>query len=356
MRRRAYCVLLALLLLRPAAFGQQTQQRNRDSYSIRGKLIVPLAGMDQRIEVNLERSTMQVIQTSYTDSTGNFEFRGLPAGIYFIAVNMDGYEPVHQPVELAGAFTNGVITIFMNKPAVTIRDRPTGLDAADPDVVDVSQMRENFPKRAVQQYDKALAEKEKGRLEAAAKLLEEAVGLAPNFFHAHNNLGVVYQSLKRYPEAEREFKRSREISPKSDRPLINLGGLYIEQADNERSSRRARGRWLDQALDSLEEAVRLNPRSVMAHFLLGQANYKSDFLEEAEAAFKKAHEIDPRFSTANLMLANVYSRQHRWDDVIQLLDEYLRENPKASDRASVEQMRAAVLKNAEAASAGDHHP
>src|SRR5436190_20451750 len=111
-----------------------------------------------------------------------------------------------------------------------MRWRPTGFEAADPDIVDVSQMKENFPKKAVQNYEKALDERQKGRLESAVKLLEDAILLAPTFFHAHNNLGIVYEALKRFGDAEREFKRSHEISAKSDRPLVNLGGLYIQEA------------------------------------------------------------------------------------------------------------------------------
>jgi hypothetical protein len=47
------------------------------------------------------------------------------------------------------------------------------------------------------------------------------------------------------------------------------------------------------------------------------------------------------------MLANVYLKQQKWDEVIENLDAYLRENPKATDRANVEEMRARVAKTAQ---------
>src|SRR5439155_9970994 len=160
-----------------------------------------------------------------------------------------------------------------------------GLDAADPDVVDISQMKENLPKKAVQNYEKAIDEKQKGKLDSAVKLLEEAILIAPNFFHAHNNLGIIYQSLKRYPDAEKEYKRSHELNAKTERPLINLGSLYIEESNLKKTDEEATGKLLDHALDALEEAVKLNPRSAVGYFLLGQANYKSEFWEEAVTAF-----------------------------------------------------------------------
>jgi len=62
-------------------------------------------------------------------------------------------------------------------------------------------------------------------------------------------------------------------------------------------------------------------------------------------AFKKAHTLDARLTAAQLMLANVYMRLQRWPDVLDTLDTYLKENPKASDRSTVEEMRTRIAKN-----------
>lgn len=352
MLKTAWFVLAVFFLSSTFVFSQTPppQQRNRvDDYNIRGKVVIANQhDADQRIEVRLEKSALQMIQTTYTDSAGNFDFRNLAPGSYYVSVSLDGYEPVHQAVEIFNAFGNTSTTIFLSKPAIETRDRPFGLDAEDRDVIDVNQMKENLPKKAVQDYEKAIEEKQKGRLDSALKLLEDAVRLAPKFFHAHNNLGILYQSLKRYPDAEKEFKRSHELNVKTDRPLVNLGSLYIEQSNQEKKDEDAAGKLLDKALDALEEAVKVNPRSAMGYFLLGQANYKSSFLEEAETAFKKAYALDPHISSARLMLANVYVRQQRWQEVIENLDAYLKENPKAADRANVEQMRASIAKGMQA--------
>jgi len=353
MLTKACLLLAAFCLMSPFALSQtaQNQQRNRavEGYSIRGKVVIPNAHeLDQRIEVRLEKVALQVIQTTYTDSIGNFDFRNVPSGSYTVSLNVDGYEPVRQNVDVFGSFGNAMVTIVLNKPSFETRERPTGLDADDPDVVDISQMRDALPKKAVQDYEKAIEEKKKGKLESAVKLLEQAIQSAPNFFHAHNNLGIIYQTLKRYTDAEKEYKRSHDLNTRADRPLVNLGSLYIEESTLQKSNQSASGELLDKALDALEEAVKLNPKSAVAYFLLGQANYKSDFLEEAEAAFKRAHDLDPRMTAARLMLANIYLKQQKWDDVIDNLDAYLKENTKAADRTSVEEMRARIVKTAQA--------
>jgi len=354
MLRKAWFVLAVCCITSSFLFSQTTaNQSRRENYSIQGKIIIPNGNASSdRIEVRLERSAGQTALITFTDAAGNFDFRNLSIGTYAVVVDLEGYEPVRQSVEVINSLGASSMTIFLSKPNV-IKQRSTGLDADDPDVIDVSQMKENLPKKAVQDYEKAVEEKQKGRLESAVKLLEDAIRVAPNFFHAHNNLGSLYLSSKRYDEAETEFKRSHELSPKSERPLTNLGRLYIEEATLKKDGDEAAGKLLDQALDALEEAAKLNPRSATAYFLLGQANYRSSFFEEAEAAFKKAQFIDPNLTSARLMLANVYVKQQRWNDVLETLDSYLKDNPKAADRASVEALRARIAKDREA-SANEH--
>ena len=339
-------VWFALLsfIVSTSAQASALQRGRAEALGIRGKLMV--AGnreSDDHVEVRLEKESMQIVQTAYTDSSGSFEFRNIATGTYFISVNLDGYQPVHQQVEVMSGFGSTAITVFMTK-ASNDTAHAEGLDAEDPDIIDVSQLKENLPKKAVQDFEKALDEKKKGKLESAIKLLEDAVRLAPNFFNAHNSLGTLYQSLKRYMDAEKEFKRSSELSAKSEKPLVNLGSLYIEEADAQKDNTQSTGKMLDEAMDNLEAAVKLNPRSANAYYLLGMANYKSSFLEEAEAAFKKAHDLNPKLTRIPLLLANIHWRQGKWPDVVENIDEYLKENPKAPDRAAVEELRARVLK------------
>ncbi|MBI4474619.1 MAG: tetratricopeptide repeat protein [Acidobacteria bacterium] len=322
----------------------QAPRPRQEDYAIRGKIITGSSrDGDARIEVKLERTTMQVIQMAYTDAVGNFEFRSLGPGMYWVVVNLDGFEPVRQSVELYPNMSVGNANIFLNRLAPALRPKLTGVDAADPDVVDVSQMKENFPRKATQNFERALEEKKKGQTEKAIQLLEEAVQIAPAFYHAHNNLGVLYQSAKRYGDAEREFRRARDLNLKSAEPLTNLGSLLIEMADLRKAEDdEVRGKLLDDALDALEQAVKLNPRSPIAYYYLGAANYKSSFFEEAEAALVRALELDSHLNTIRLMLANVYLRQGKWREVVQTLDAYLQEDPKASDRAAVEETRAKI--------------
>jgi tetratricopeptide (TPR) repeat protein len=131
---------------------------------------------------------------------------------------------------------------------------------------------------------------------------------------------------------------------------VNLGSLFIQESDSRRAEGfEVVGKLLDDAMDVLDQAIEIRPRSAMAHYYLGAAYYKSGFYEEAEASLKRAHDLDSSMGAIRLMLVNVYMKQSRWQDVLTHLDAYLKENPKASDRATIEHMRATVVKGLESA-------
>jgi tetratricopeptide (TPR) repeat protein len=312
--------------------------------SIRGRIYLESSSAPpEGIEVGLERSEMQILSTTFSDSVGNFEFRNLTPGNYYIAIKLSGYEDFRQLVPYTPG-NSGPVSVFLSKEPFKVvsvhRESST---------VDVTELNRNYPKRALDEYEAAQEDLRKGNNAKAVERLETAIELAPDFYSAHNSLGVAYQKLQRYRDAEKEFNQARELNARSVDPLANLGSLYIQEAEDPKvtNTRRLRGRILDQALDVLEAAIKLNPRSGISFYLLGVANYKSAFYEEAETNLKRALDIDRRMGEAHLMLANLYMRQKKWEGVLENLDAYLAENPQAPDRAQIQEARTKVVHNLE---------
>jgi len=230
-------------------------------------------------------------------------------------------------------------------PALKIIRRPRTFEGDDPNIVDVDQMLQKFPKKAVQEYEKGIDENRKGETAKAVKRFEEAVKIAPDFYHAHNNLGVAYMKMERFKDAESHYQRARELNKKAEQPLLNLAFLYINQADAVRAEgREVYGKLLDDAMDLLDEAIKMKPNSAAAHYYLGSAYYKSDFFVEAESSLKRAVELNSSSVNARPMLINVYIKQKRWNEVLGQIDAFLKENPKSEERKTMEELREKVSK------------
>ena len=326
-------ILLVFMLAGP--------QNNQGNGVIRGQILIPSARASERILIIVQRADGPIVARIFSDSLGNYEVRNLVSGSYDVLVNVEGYEEVRLEVGVGtGPFSSVTANIPLREKEKLIAIKPDG-GAAD-DIVDITELGRKYPRKAVQDYEKALEEIRKTNSAKAAELLVSVVKLAPDFYSAHNTLGTLYQKTNRYSEAEAEYRRARELNPRAADPLVNLGSLFIDEA-NARASEgeEAVGKILDKALDILEESLKLK-RSAMAYYFLGTAYYKSKFYEESEANLKRALEMDPHMPSTRLMLANLYMKQQKWPTALEHLDAYLTENPKALDRAQIQDTRGKV--------------
>jgi Tfp pilus assembly protein PilF len=331
-------ILLVLMLAQTQA-GQGNQVNPNGS--IHGQILIPLVRAADPIKVTLQKSDGPIVQTIFSDTQGYFSFRGLTAGSYEIVASVEGFEDVRQQVGVGnGFFGNVTVSIPLRENEKIIVIKPDG-GAAD-DLVDIAELGRNYPKKAVQDYEKALEEIRKGNPGKATELLVSALKLAPDFYAAHNTLGTVYQRMSRYRDSEAEYRKARQLSPRLADPLVNLGSLFVEEAEaRANEGEGVVGKILDNALDILEESLKLK-RSALAYYFLGTAYYRSAFYEEAETNLKHALDMDPRPPAVRLMLANLYIKQKKWPNALEHLDAYLAENPKATGRGQVEDTRSKV--------------
>jgi Tfp pilus assembly protein PilF len=325
-------ILLALAFVQAAA--------NQTNGSIRGQIIVPSVRPTDRIQVIVQRADGPIVARVFSDINGNYEVRNVPFGTYDVIVNVDGYEEVRQQVGVGGNTFNSVTLNIplREKESIIIRRDTTAAD----EIVDIVELGRKYPKRAVQDYDKARDELRKGNDPKAIDLLASSVKQAPDFYAAHRLLGTMYQKAGRLAEAKAAYQQARQLNPRAAEPLINLGSLYIDEAAaRAKEGKEVVGKILDDALDILEESLKIK-RTHLGYYFLGTAYYKSNFLEEAEMNFKQSLEMEPRFGAGHLMLANLYIKQRKWRDALSQLDVYLDQNPAASDRLEIQETRSKI--------------
>ena len=139
------------------------------------------------------------------------------------------------------------------------------------------------------------------------------------------------------------------MKPTSAAPLVNLGSLYLQEAEaSGRQGSSVVRTILNEALGSLNAAVKLKSDAAFAYYLLGITYYRSAFYEDAEDNLKRALELAPGLSYGHLALANVYIKIQEWSNAIAQLDKYLASNPRPESRAEVEAMRAKLAQRSQA--------
>ena len=193
--------------------------------------------------------------------------------------------------------------------------------------IDISQFRENFSREARDAYDRGTHDSRRGKTASAIDHMEQAVLLAPKYYDARLDLGVLYQNAGRFEEAEQQYRAAALLDLDLPQPLIKLATSYLARNNNE------------SAVEVLIEASAMTPAPADAFHNLGLAYYKLGRLDEAERALLRARELSDS-GKGFLLLANVYLKTRQPEKLLEHLDAYLEENPKGEAREQVEQMRA----------------
>lgn len=181
----------------------------------------------------------------------------------------------------------------------------------------------------------------RGDYAAAISYFERALPLTPNYWTLHTNLGVAYGGVRRDAEAEEHFRRAVAEAPRLADPRY----FYA--------------RWLDkmgrrgEAVELLQEAVKLNPALIQAQKLLAEVAprwsneiaaasassdpqtlialsdqlYRAQRYEDSLQAARRALELQPGSADAYNNMAAAYNALARWDEGARAAAEAVRLRP-----------------------------
>ncbi len=226
-------VRLTVLLMICSSFGLAQRSEPASSSSVGGQIVVPVnGGLKEPVLVLLDHSGSKKDQRTDTDLHGNFEFRNVPKGSYNIRVRLRGYEHVNYPVDVP---ETPYVFIFLVRGVVSAR-RPDVQNALGGNrVVDIRELTAKTPKRALKEYGKAVRELKDHDTQRTIERLEKSVQLAPDFYNAHLGLAQEYRRTGRLDAAEHELTRAFELNPREATPLIQLGEMYLDKNNFERT-------------------------------------------------------------------------------------------------------------------------
>lgn len=272
----------------------------------------------QRVLVTLEMRGAPM-DSVYTDSSGTFGFHSLYPNPYYVVVNDDNYEAVRRLVVIDATMMAPSVFVDIvlvpkkkDKPDAAASPNPNG---SNPDIIDVREYADRFPRPAVKEFEKGLRADAEGKRDDAIRHYQKAVEIAPDFYLAHNNLGSDYQGKSNFPNARKEFERVVQLNQSDAAAYFNLSNVYMLTDE------------LPEAQQYLDEGLRRQPDSALGQFLLGSLDLRLKKLQQAELALLRAIELSPMMPQPRLQLVNLLLELGRKDAAESQLRDFLDKLP-----------------------------
>jgi tetratricopeptide (TPR) repeat protein len=128
---------------------------------------------------------------------------------------------------------------------------------------------------------------EQGKPQEAIRSLEQAHQLETANVSILINLGGAYIMAGRHREAIPVLETARDAEPKNAMIWINLGAAYLGNPVL------ATGEQQMQAIEAFEKALELNPAAPSVHYNLGLIFVDRGEADLAQAAFRRALQVNP---------------------------------------------------------------
>jgi tetratricopeptide (TPR) repeat protein len=275
----------------------------------------------ERILVTLEVRGAPM-DSVYTDSSGTFGFHNLGPDPYYVVINDDHYDSMRRLVVVDGSMQSPTvyleITLVPKQKAKADSETGAKSKGSNPDMIDVRDYADKFPKKAVKEFEKGVSADAEGKADDAIRHYLKAIAIAPEFYVAHNNLGSDYMSKSDFADARREFEQVVKLNQSDANAYFNLSNVCMLTGD------------MAEAQRFLDEGLRRQPDSAFGQFLLGTLNLRTKKPALAEIALLRAIQLDPTKAQYRLQLVNLLLQQGRKDAAAAQLRELLTTLPDSS--------------------------
>jgi tetratricopeptide (TPR) repeat protein len=141
---------------------------------------------------------------------------------------------------------------------------------------------------------------EQNNFPPAIQCFKRLIAHDPYYYRAYVNLALCYEAQGKIGEADATFKAAEQVAskvnPSYDWAYSNHAEMLIRQGQT------------DEALQYVEKAVQLNPRSARDQLLLGKLLLAKDDLAGAEEHLRTSIQLDEGLAEAHYLLGRVYQR------------------------------------------------
>jgi Tfp pilus assembly protein PilF len=257
-----------------------------------------------------------IVNSTYTNQAGSFEFPPVAEGAYTI-VATSGMQQVTERIETShwSAMNVSLRLPVNNKPD----DGRTG------NTISVAQYR--VPDKAREEFNKAHENLEKGRLEDANRHLTRALDLYPDYADALTLRGILALDHKQTEAAIADL----DHAIKSDGSYA-LAYMVMGSALNQESK-------YDEAIQSLQRGESLAPDYWQAYFEMGKSYIGKGDFPAALAQLDRARTLaGAEYPLIEFLRAHTLIEMKQYPDAVLALQSYLQREPQSANSEKARQM------------------
>lgn len=188
--------------------------------------------------------------------------------------------------------------------------RKDGNDDVDPKkcikdaIDDFTQFLEARPRDPHANYHLGLCLLEEGRTGQALACFKKCFVDRPHYMKAHLQTAAAYINLMQFDEALEHLQQALKVDPESARAHFQAGRCYEKKY------------LMDEAAEAYQRAISIKPDFKDAHFALGALCRTLGDHEKAITHLRKTVEIDPSESEAYYIMGMVLVALKRWEEAI----------------------------------------
>ena len=260
-----------------------------------------------------------------TSDTGEFSFAGIRGENYILRVRAEGFADAEVPVDLTMHSQHGI--------SVTLRVASSARSAV-PERPSISVHELSVPEKA-----RELLASGKRKLydeknpTGALKDFQAAIRKCPGYYEAYYQAGVAFLGLQNEGEAEKQFRKSVEISRgKYGDADIGIATLLLQRHEDVEGEK------------LLQQGLASNPQSWKGYVELGKLELSRGRVQPAVAAGEKAKSLAPQQPMVYRLLAVAHLQDKNYNALMVDLDNYIRLDPDSPAGVRAKELRAQVEK------------
>lgn len=276
-------------------------------------------------QVLLYNTIGNVMDRQVITNNGRFRFFNVGNGEYVLVVEFESTEVARIPIRLSYPQRTDVrqdISLEWKANSTPTRGAKSMTIAASPIYDRAADNQQIFQKAEHEVSKKNYAE--------AVSLFNQIVDRDAKDFEAWIELGSAYFNLGKLKDAEKACLRAIDEKPTFILPFLNLAKV------------RMANRNYDGAIEVLDDAIKIQPTSALANYLLGEAYLQIKKGSKAVGYLHEALKLDPSsMAEAHLRLAALYNGAGMKDKAAEEYEQFLKKKPDYQERKKLEEYIAA---------------